>query len=80
MARLAFGARAIFKTQRALPAARASASERNPVWGPGWYESSHELRRGLRVLEGLPSDTALEDWLALWLATASNANEMALAA
>ena len=38
--------------------------------GPGWYDSSHELRRGLQVLEGLPSDTPLEDWLALWLSTA----------
>ena len=38
--------------------------------GPGWYDSSHELRRGLLVLEGLPSDTPLEDWLALWLSTA----------
>ena len=38
--------------------------------GPGWYDSSHELRRGLEVLEGLPSDTPLEAWLALWLSTA----------
>ena len=38
--------------------------------GPGWYDSSHELRRGLEVLEGLPSDTAVEDWLTLWLCTA----------
>jgi hypothetical protein len=37
--------------------------------GPGWYDSSHELRRGLDVLEGLPSDTAVEDWLTLWLCT-----------
>jgi hypothetical protein len=38
--------------------------------GPGWYDSSHDLQRGLQVLEGLPSDTPLEDWLALWLNSA----------
>jgi hypothetical protein len=48
--------------------------------GPGWYESSHELRRGLKVLEGLPSDTPLEDWLGLWLSSEPGAGEMALVA
>jgi hypothetical protein len=51
--------------------------------GPGWYDSSHELRRGLEVLEGLPSDTALEDWVELWLCTAPvapQAMELTLAA
>ena len=46
--------------------------------GPGWYDSSHELRRGLEVSEGLPSDTPLEAWLALWLSTAPAVADMAL--
>ena len=41
--------------------------------GPGWYESSDDLRRGLEVMEGLPSDTPLADWLALWLGSAPTA-------
>ena len=31
--------------------------------GPGWYESSRDLKRGLTVLEGLPAEMALNDWL-----------------
>ena len=31
--------------------------------GPGWYESSRDLKRGLTVLEGLPAELALNDWL-----------------
>lgn len=33
------------------------------VVGPGWYESSRDLSRGLTVLEGLPAELALKDWL-----------------
>ena len=31
--------------------------------GPGWYESSRDLKRGLTVLESLPAEMALNDWL-----------------
>ena len=31
--------------------------------GPGWYESSRQLRCGLDVREGLPPDAALDEWL-----------------
>ena len=31
--------------------------------GPGWFESSRDLKRGLTVLEGLPAELALNDWL-----------------
>lgn len=31
--------------------------------GPGWYDSSWDLRRGLIVREGLPRDAQLHEWL-----------------
>jgi hypothetical protein len=31
--------------------------------GPGWYDSSWDLRRGLIVREGLPADATLHEWL-----------------
>lgn len=31
--------------------------------GPGWYESSRDLMRGLTVLEGPLAELALTDWL-----------------
>ena len=31
--------------------------------GPGWYESSRDLMRGLTVLEGPPAELALKEWL-----------------
>ncbi|WP_325480349.1 hypothetical protein [Piscinibacter sp.] len=31
--------------------------------GPGWYDSSWDLRRGLEVHEGLPGDASLHEWL-----------------
>jgi hypothetical protein len=48
----------------------AAGGDEAPGGGSGWWDSSYELRRGLVVHEGLPSDTPLEDWLALWLRTA----------
>jgi hypothetical protein len=55
-------------SEQSLQALRLPDTD-EPLSGPGWYDSSHELRRGLVVSEGLPSDTPLEAWLALWLAT-----------
>ena len=34
--------------------------------GPGWFDSSWELRSGLLVEEGLPADLALQGWLEVW--------------
>ena len=31
--------------------------------GPGWYESSRDLKRGLTVLEDLPAELASKEWL-----------------
>ena len=36
-----------------------------PVSGPGWFESSWDLARGLEVCEGLPADAGVEEWLAV---------------
>ena len=31
--------------------------------GPGWFDSSWELVRGLEVREGVPGDAGLYEWL-----------------
>ena len=36
--------------------------------GPGWFDSSWDLGRGLQVREGLPADAGFEEWLVLCLA------------
>jgi hypothetical protein len=38
-----------------------------PACGPGWFESSWELNRGLEVHEGPPGDAPLNQWLTDWL-------------
>ena len=35
--------------------------------GPGWFDSSWDLVRGLEVREGLPGDAQLHEWLEVWL-------------
>ena len=36
--------------------------------GPGWFDSSRELVRGLEVTESGPGDAALHEWVRLCLA------------
>lgn len=36
--------------------------------GPGWFDSSRELVRGLEVTESAPGDAALNEWVRLCLA------------
>ena len=31
--------------------------------GPGWFDSSWDLQRGLEVREGLPGDPQLDEWI-----------------
>lgn len=38
-----------------------------PTKGPGWFDSSWDLVRGLEVREGLPGDAQLHEWLEVWL-------------
>ena len=56
-----FTARAVVsqRTLRALDLAGAD----DPPQGPGWFDSSWELIRGLEVHEGLPFDARLHDRL-----------------
>jgi len=41
--------------------------EEDRVRGPGWFESSWDLRCGLEVREGLPADARLNEWLEVCL-------------
>ena len=41
--------------------------------GPGWFESSWELKRGCEVSEGLPGDLAPNDWLQAFCAAHGSA-------
>ena len=39
------------------------ALEEDRVRGPGWFDSSWDLSRGLEVREGLPGDARLNEWI-----------------
>ena len=54
------------RTLRALRLAAARVDRGAAPQGPGWFESSWELIRGLDVREGPPSDARLVEWLAAW--------------
>ena len=41
--------------------------EEDRVRGPGWFDSSWDLRCGLEVREGLPADAKLNEWLEVCL-------------
>ena len=49
-----------------------SAMEREDIevapGGPGWFDSSRELVRGLEVTESAPGDAALNEWVRLCFA------------
>lgn len=55
--------------QRSLEALCPSAEVAEPEVprGPGWFDSSWDLVRGLEVREGLPGDAQLHEWLEAWL-------------
>jgi hypothetical protein len=54
-----------------LPAAAAATDEREePSRGPGWFDSSWDLRSGLEVHEGLPGDAQLHEWIEACLRSA----------
>ncbi len=36
--------------------------------GPGWFDSTRELVRGLDVIESAPGDAALDEWVRLCFA------------
>ena len=43
------------------------ADHHKPSKGPGWFDSSWDLESGLEVLEGLPGDARLNEWLTVCL-------------
>ena len=55
------------RTLRSLRVVAARADRGAAPQGPGWFESSWELIRGLDVREGPPSDARLVEWLEGWL-------------
>jgi hypothetical protein len=48
-------------------ASHRADGERAPYRGPGWFDSSWELRRGCEVCEGWPGDAGLRGWIESWL-------------
>jgi hypothetical protein len=57
------------RTLEALHLEEATADD-EPL-GPGWFDSSWDLVRGLEVREAAPSDTPLNDWLSWCLRAAA---------
>ena len=47
-------------------------SEPDVTGGPGWFDSSWDLGRGLEVHEGLPVDASLYEWLEATLRSQPN--------
>jgi len=62
-----------------LPIENPPASRSAPV-GPGWFDSSWELRSGLQVKEGLPSDLPLQGWIEAWLQLVGGGSGLSLSA
>ncbi len=50
-----------------LPIEKKAATSRPLPDGPGWFDSSWELRSGLQVKEGWPADATLHGWIESWL-------------
>jgi len=48
--------------------------------GPGWFDSSWELRSGLLVKEGLPVDLGVCAWIEGWLQLAGGGSGLSLSA
>ena len=62
-----------------LPIENTPASRPGPI-GPGWFDSSWELRSGLQVREGLPADLPLQAWIEAWLQLVGGGSGLSLSA
>ena len=51
------------RTLAALNLGGAAANDDEPPQGPGWFDSSFDLVRGLEVREAPPPDLQLNEWL-----------------
>jgi hypothetical protein len=60
-------------SQRTLKALHLDDSADDEPLGPGWFDSSWDLVRGLEVREAAPSEAPLNDWLA-WCLNAAAAD------
>ena len=60
-------------SQRSLRALNLVEADADEWAGPGWFDSSGDLMRGLDVREELPSDAQMTDWLDQCLRGASAA-------
>ena len=58
-------------SQRSLRALKLVDADADEWAGPGWFDSSGDLMRGLDVCEALPSDAQMTDWLDQCLRDAS---------
>jgi len=55
-------------TAKALSAMEREDRLEEAPGGPGWFDSSRELVRGLEVTESAPGDAALNEWVRLCFA------------
>ena len=62
------------RTLEALNLVAADDECDDAAQGPGWFDSSWDLTRGLEVHEGLPGDARLHEWLAVCLHDARSAS------
>jgi hypothetical protein len=62
-----------------LPIETPPVNRSGPV-GPGWFDSSWELRSGLQVKEGLPADLPLTAWIESWLQLVGGGSGLSLSA
>jgi hypothetical protein len=60
--------RALQSLETLRRAAERESAPGDEPFGPGWFDSSWELGKGLDVREGLPAEAGLDEWLAVWLA------------
>ena len=61
-----------------LPAAEVVLDDpAERLGGPGWFDSSWDLQRGLEVREGLPGDPQLNEWIEVCLRGGSAAAQPA---
>ena len=64
-----------------LPIENNKAATSRPLPdGPGWFDSSWDLRSGLQVKEGWPADTTLHAWIEAWLQLVGGGTGLSLSA
>jgi hypothetical protein len=61
-------------------ATRDAAVAPELLGGPGWFDSSWELRAGLEVREGMPDDVRLDEWVDAFCAAGRRPEPVAAAA